>query len=268
MKVGFSEHVFRRRYPDQTPRMLAVAGAYPMAAVADLADDQQFRGTLILDVTSETLRAARWNDQREHVEAAHNWSPQHAMDSLIRAALQQRFTVCQAHLSLARCSRSWWERGKLPTPAPVVSSFSRFSTGQFVASPARQSSDAASHRTGRPVELEPHPHASVQLLRDAQRKLRARGGRLVLVHFPTRVVDRPSAERAQRKRHWLSLQRTTGIDSIHFSDLPGMSQLRVADGQHLNADDAKQFTDALLDAIEAMDLIPSSVADDRARSSR
>jgi hypothetical protein len=234
--------------------MLAIAGTYPLAALRDLGLDESFHGTVVLDATVDSLRVSRIEDQQPYVDHARNSLPHQLVDPLVRGQLQSRYPVFQTHLSLVRVTKSLYDTGELPLKVPVISSISRFSVGDL-----RQNSVDAPTSTTLAVpnaqdtlNRDKVSRESEQLIREANRKIVDRGGRVVLVHFPTTIVDQPAAIRKTHKIRWLAMAQRTEVPAIHFSDLPGVSDLRCVDGQHLNGDDAAQFTAALLDAVEEL----------------
>ena len=73
---GIDMLTVRAMLPGWQPVMLALNGRYPLAALRDLADDDAFRGTVVLDIDSRGL--ARYNHaaQAEYVDYYHGqWSP-------------------------------------------------------------------------------------------------------------------------------------------------------------------------------------------------
>lgn len=73
---GIDLPTVRAMLPGWQPVMLALNGRYPLAALRDLADDDAFRGTVVLDIDSRGL--ARYNHaaQAEYVDYYHGqWSP-------------------------------------------------------------------------------------------------------------------------------------------------------------------------------------------------
>jgi len=161
--------------------------------------------------------------------------------------------------------KALFESGELPPPAPVVSDLARFSIGHFEspsADPPEDREDVQSDSTDEPfrgardsegiASVDLFPEASMKLLRDANQRIVARGGRVVLVHFPTAVIDLRQAEQESQKARWHKTSDETGIPAIHFDDLVGVRDLRCADGQHLNGGDAIRFTAALLDAVDGL----------------
>lgn len=243
LKLGIAREEWQRKLPDTPVRMLAAAGTFPLATLRDLGDDVTFRGGVIVDVTLDSLRKTRVDDQQPYVDFARSAYPHQMLDPIIAGVLQSNATVFQSHLSLDRTLKSLVEAGRLPTPTPVRTEWSRFSKGRFANRDLpRASSDS------RPPRRRTPPRESVTLIRDATRKIQSRGGRVILVHLPTRLAELPDAVRAADAALWHEMANQTGAVAIHFDDLRSIRDLRCPDGQHLDADDAVRFTAAFLDA--------------------
>ena len=87
--------------------------------------------------------------------------------------------------------------------------------------------------------------------RNAER-IRARGGRVILVRFPTSGALWTSVDERfyPRAEYWDVFAARTGMHMLHFQDVPGLAGFDCPDGSHIDAKDRTAFTEALLDALD------------------
>ncbi|HNX26863.1 MAG TPA: hypothetical protein PKK48_05595 [Phycisphaerae bacterium] len=73
-----------------------------------------------------------------------------------------------------------------------------------------------------------------------------RGGRVVLVRFPTSGEHWELDSAAYpREKYWNKIAGLTGAVTIHFKDIQGFESVDCPDTSHLNYDDAEKFTEYL-----------------------
>jgi hypothetical protein len=73
-----------------------------------------------------------------------------------------------------------------------------------------------------------------------------RGGRVVLVRFPTSGEHWELENKVYpRDKYWDNIPSLTGATVIHFKDIPGFENVDCPDSSHLNYDDAEKFTKAI-----------------------
>ena len=78
-------------------------------------------------------------------------------------------------------------------------------------------------------------------------KIRARGGEVVFVRPPSAGDYRPREARLQpREEYWDRLLRDTNSIGVHFEDHPELQGLRIPEWSHLHSEDAPKFTRALI----------------------
>ena len=77
-------------------------------------------------------------------------------------------------------------------------------------------------------------------------KIQQRGGRVILVRFPTdKLIWEIDNQKYPRKLYWDRLAASTAAETIHFMDYPQLSKFSLPDGSHLDYRDAIPFTESL-----------------------
>lgn len=88
--------------------------------------------------------------------------------------------------------------------------------------------------------------ARVAELNSAVRRIQARGGRVVLVRFPSsKGIWRADEIRYPKAEYWDRLAALTDAAAIHFMDHPGLREHDLPDGVHLDQSQTPAFTAAL-----------------------
>src|SRR4029077_14453846 len=78
-------------------------------------------------------------------------------------------------------------------------------------------------------------------------KLRARGGKVVLIRFPvTGELKKLEDQQTPRAQTWDPLVKATGVPGIYFEDYPDLSSFDCPEWSHLSAGDSVEFTRRLV----------------------
>ena len=103
--------------------------------------------------------------------------------------------------------------------------------------------------TARPV-AETERHRRIERFDSVVAGLENRGGRVVLIRFPSSGRLRDLEERYYpRRTYWDVLARSTRAETIHFEDVPSLARFRCAEDSHLDRADSIRFTNALADEL-------------------
>ena len=83
-------------------------------------------------------------------------------------------------------------------------------------------------------------------------EIQSRGGRVAFVRFPTsRSHWSVDEEHYPRERYWDRFAARTSAVAIHFRDDPKLSALALPDSSHLDHGDTPEFTEQLVELLEA-----------------
>jgi hypothetical protein len=247
------------------PVQLSCVGSSPLPVLYDLADDEDFKGKLIVDVTevlfySPTHGASR--NPKKYVEYYHDITPAQRASFMLTKPLESGFVFLDKdHYSLNAMLDKMEIRSRpgvfmfpiFPRDFDRVK-FNRqsYMTPEFVA-------DTHQHNQVRAIwaflgsqrEKPPVSGTAVDSLhhvvKAAVDKIRSRGGDVLFVRTPSSgpfwAVEQKNLP---REKYWDQLLQVTGAPGIHFKDDPNTDHYICPEFSHLTPDDAKDYTRHLI----------------------
>ncbi len=263
IRAAISLNELERRYPDQAIYPLGYIGRAPCAALQDLAENTEFRGTVIVSLSSNWVDCQAGPNQMHDVVARYhgqwNWArkidawasnlvtqslvatdPDHSFRSMFKNAIEPATPVLRAKYEITRQNRQ------------LEMDFSRFSQADLAqmqehsvwAFRGRVATDAGLRRE--------RWSAGLDAFNAAIETITARDGQVILVKLPTSgplvLVEEEAFPRAQ---FWDEMARRIPATAVlHYQDYPAISSFATPDGNHLDFRDAAAFTTALFDALE------------------
>lgn len=266
---GFATAEFYRRFPEYNLRMLAVSGLKPAAALLDLARDPNFCGIVLCDVTWTDFRQVHRDSQQEYVDYYQNqYGAAAELETLFSLWLHEHLVILSPEARPKIILRSL-----LSGRAPPVSGFhitrpdrSRISDYQLRPELVRRKRESeaakyrkkAARRRTRPAPVKAEWLSEVRSFREPVEQIRARGGEVVFVRYPT------SGERLAytslfypRELYWDQIGPQTTARTIYYEDYPELNPGNLADTSHLDKRQSPRFTNGLLDILQHQGILPS-----------
>jgi hypothetical protein len=248
------------------PLMLAKVGTNPRPFVTDLANDPDFRGIFVVGVTEGLFfapdQAPPAFDAIKYLDHYKKRPFTARTDFILSVPIQSALASMNAEdLRLGTLLRKEWLRLPNRANAQLMPEFPPYF--------GRISPDRRYHMWSlceRPGELQDRirqiwlplfqmgppfgGEGLTQLIASVRadvEKIRARGGQVVFVRFPStgqlRDIER---ERWPREAYWDRLIAETGAPGIHFEDYPGLKDFPCPEWSHLSRVDAVTFTRNLI----------------------
>ena len=244
---------------------LACVGSSPAPILRDLANDSNFKGKLIVDVTEEIfLTASTFNDEGpvKRVEYFHKITPtQRAsfqIDRILESAfafLDQEnfsFNALLPHLHLPQ------RTGVFPDVIFPME-FDRTSvhrqsymTPDFLADTSKQNKvkgiwaffekmNPDSPITGKKLD------SIIQLIKTEVDKIQKRGGEVIFVRTPSSgQVWEYEQKNYPRAVYWDKLLAATGCKGIYYKDYPAIAEFECPESSHLSPQQAIVFTNQFI----------------------
>lgn len=253
MMLGFEPSVFHERYPSRTLANVAIQASPPLATLADLADDEDFRGVALVEINERAFQPVYVDAQAPQVRHYHEvFGPARAWDRRLSTFVQWNLVSTNPHVSLLRAALFTNEI----EPIYTVLRPDRSRPADYSLVDTRALSNVRVESWSRRFEEHPPPPPAewLALTDDAERwvaRIHARGGKVAFVRFPTSGALLELEQRIWPKPlYWDAWSARTHAVTIHFLDVPELAGFTCPEHSHLDQRDAPAFTAALLDELE------------------
>jgi hypothetical protein len=241
---------------------LAVVGTSPRKFLTDLAEDERFRGFVLVGVTPG-LFLREGGFRARFLEDARNETPSQWLGQQLGMWLERRLAFLAKEdlplFALLR-HRKMGNRKGVDDPYLDVWKIQNTYEGRqtYLWEKLERDSFLLEHATMAWADgMDERPPASQGAIdsmltanKAAVERIRARGGEVVYVRWPSRAKFLENETRtAPRERVWDPLLRETGATGVHFEDYPELQGYTLPEWSHLAARETPRFTRALVPII-------------------
>lgn len=243
--------------PTSYPIMLALNGRYPLATLRRLSEEDDFRGTVMVDIDARGLSPYNWEAQ----DAANRyfedtWSPNWHLHRSLLNHLQSNFVFMNPRLGAIPFIRALSTDGPLPYVAHDRLTAER--EGSLYFDRTSPEGLAEMFRVGLIEDLTQNPPPAQEqwllaLAPVAQwaARIEERGGKVIFYIPPVSGDQRILSDQAYpRKRYWQRFIDHYGLRGWHFEDNQAMLALPLPDSSHVNHFDKENFTSILIRALQ------------------
>jgi hypothetical protein len=240
---------------------LAIQGSSPVPVLEDLANDKDFKGKLIVDVTEglffSTDVGARW-DPDARIRYYKDRTPAQKASFVLNHALESRFVFLDKQflsLNSELDNLQIPDRPGVYKMPPFPLDFSRVTFHRQTKMTPRFLADTNLQRqvtniwlfTTRQAKMAPGSGDALgnvlQSVKTAVDKIKARGGEVLFVRTPSSGTFWAGEQKGfPRDKYWDRLLATTGCPGIHFTDYPAIAHFVCPEWSHLGPPDAIVFT--------------------------
>ncbi len=246
---------------------LALHGSNPRPALVNLAEDENFKGKLIIDVT-EGLFFGTWEEvgMNKRIKYWKNVTPAQKAGDRINFALESEFTFLDkdlfslnAMLIDLRIPDRKGVRGEVIFPPKfsyVTFDRQEVMTDTFAKDTAMQRWQTDIWTMFGALSDEPGVGGDTlqkvfEEVKTSVEKIKARGGKVIFVRTPSsggywahEPIQFP------REKYYDKLLSITGCKGIHFKDYPDMANFICPEWSHLNKEQSVAYTQALVKVLE------------------
>ena len=253
------------------PVQLSIEGKSPLAVLANLADDRNFKGTVICDFHEVFIYATEGTkNPRMNLSAqdfVKTYTDRNFLTELLPARIDedghklfsQTFVFQMPELRPTNVVH-YLARGQLPPKPQDSGTITR--EGMTISLRGRQLTSDELEKLRKHFEDLTEGCVKNTAISDSLRidigsyvdglvkRIQARGGKVVFVCFPIGGKLWEINERSYPKKdYWDFLASHAAGTWIHFSDYPALSGYNLPDWSHLDADGRSKFTKALTDIL-------------------
>jgi len=249
---------------------LACVGSNPIPVLENLANDEKFKGKLVVDVTEGLFFSTAPGNAKRPVENMKYYkeeTPAQKAGFHINHLLESQF---------AFLNKEWLSLGarlnniRIPERPGVYnfhgfpSDFGRvkfnrqeYMTDKFSADTVLQNKVKAIWSTF--IKMSKDPPASgakldsiLNVVKVAVDKIKARGGQVLFVRTPSSGAFLVGENRGfPREKYWERILSTTNCPGIHFADYPAIAHFICPEASHLSQSDAIVFTKNFIKILSA-----------------
>lgn len=245
------------------PVQLALPGTNPRPLLADIANDSDFAGLVVVGFTPDLYFMERFSYLPQFDDVIRSWRDE-SPSSRAGHRLGLMLSGQLAFLDEAYRLVTLIERIEIPDrkgvrrPYLEVWKLAETTAGRQHRMWPRLQSDERLREHARyvwgPFDGSSQPPEWIERGLEETRKavdtIRARGGEVVFVRAPSDGLYLESEKAAfPRAKTWDRLMRETGSFGIHFEDFPEMRSLDMPEWSHLSRDSATRFTRAYVDVL-------------------
>lgn len=248
---------------------LAIEGNSPLPVLDDLANDKDFKGKLVIDVTEGlvfSLSNFSLEEPREHIAYYKNRTPAQKASFAINHVLESKLVFLDKfNFSIAGLLTQVRLRNRpgvftMPYEFPTNSVCVNFERQNIFTNYFENDTTLQRHVkdiwiffskyddapiTGKPLD------SVLATIKTDTDKIIARGGQVVFVRTPCSGEELANETKSYpRNDYWERLLKTTGCPGIHFQDYPPTDHFVCPENSHLKQSDAVIFTTTLVDVLK------------------
>lgn len=272
MQYGFSIEEFEDQFPDHDVVQLAVRGKNPYAILKDLAEDEEFCGTILIAGSCTDILPRGGANTQHLVSYYYEHSPAEMTDDVMSAYLQSRLTMVGSHVGWKNVLQSVVTSWEMPAPEYAQMDLNR----SFEADYQRRKYPEMPQETRDRIKLKRHEklfkrvqpwpidlwRELTEVLEQQIERIQERGGRVVIIRFPSANGLWKLYETVQPKvTYWDEFAARTSATTLHYVDDPELSRFDCPDWEHIDVTDKRPFTSVLLDRLRAKGVFPGREID-------
>lgn len=244
---------------------LALEGSNPLPILTDIADDEDFRGLLVVGITPPLVLMPGIGSRADALDRYHRESPSQWLGTKLSYLLEPRLAFYNWDFALFTVleRQPWWpDRPGVPFAAPEVRKIENMRRDRQADMWNRVEDDAAFNATVTSTwraiveNLPPPPppeeakkawEAKLEQIAEDVGKIRARGGEVVFIRPPSSGWFREfEREATPRERIWEPILQAADAVGVHFEDDPALSDVKTPEWSHVSSRDKARWTRALV----------------------
>ena len=251
-----------RELGGRTVAMLAVNGKYPLATLRALADDEHFKGLVIVGIDARGMQRKHWDMQQEYLDHyRRRWTLARRVHRSILTWIQERLVISRASFSLTNLVERLITNDGLPRNDHVVVHADRVGLVDY-RHPDLERTHAmrvaglkAYYRDNPPVAADAWL-ADLATVSAWIQRIENRGGQVVFFREPVSDESLQLDEATfPRDQYWDAYARVSPALLIDFRDIPILTTFELPDTSHIDGIDVPRFTTAIAGLLKARGLV-------------
>lgn len=255
-QFGIDMRVLENALPRYRPVMLAINGHYPLAALHDLAEDENFNGVVLCDIDARGFSATYRGMQQPYVDYYHRrWTPSWSVHRRALTLWQRTAVIANPDFGVVRTILRWSGGNTDPWKSYVQFHRNRSGDADFQQIDTASSTKAFADEFKRLLQDNPPPSPDDWLVgladvRSWVEQIQGRGGEVIFYDTPTSGKLREYANTGYPKSlYWDRFAAMIHAPTLSYTEVPALEGAPLADGSHLDFRDKPDYTRALVDAL-------------------
>ena len=247
---------------------LALVGTSPRQLLQDLANDDKFKGKVVVDVTEVLFFSQNpvfHKSANEAIAFYKQQTPSEKFSSRINFALESKFVFLEERRFSLNTLLNDYEIPNRPgvfvvPPFPKGFEWTNFNRQTYMSDAFLADSQLVNRQTNIWKTLimgDPTPPVSGKALQSildevaaAVKRIENRGGRVIFVRTPSSGPMEEGEQKAfPRATYWDALLTTANALGIHYTDYPQTASLICPEWSHLSPKDAVRYTKYLIEQL-------------------
>lgn len=265
MQTDISTATLNHLAPDYSIINLSSSSTCANAVLRDLAEDNNFRGYVVVETTSECLMFGDEPElsQQYYVDYFHKtYNFNVELNRRIATFVQKNLAIVDPYLNLIKVMGDLVVKKQWRKPNYVTTHEDRTRSADYA------KLDIVNHKAIRLQKIKTNynelsPYISTEMLIDkvadidyAVKQIQKRGGKVIFARFP--VSDEHWITDEQyfpRNKYWNNIVPLSSATLVHFKDIEGMNKLQCPDTSHLDVRDTETFTVQLFNQLRRKKII-------------
>lgn len=256
IEFGIDMDALKDALPRYRPVMLAINGHYPLAALRDLAEDENFNGLVLCDIDARGFSAVYRDMQQPYVDYYHQrWTPSWSVHRRVLSHWQSTAVIANPDFGLLPNLLRWTGGGGEPWRSNVHFYRNRSGDADFrqIDTAVLTKAFADGFKSGMQKDPAPTPEHWLVELSDVRRwveQIKERGGEVIFYDTPTSGKLREYADEAFPKSlYWDQFSALIHAPTLSYTEVPALENTPLADGSHLDFRNKFEYTHALVNVL-------------------
>ena len=258
---GVDPTLLSRELGERPVAMLAVNGNYPLAALRALADDEHFKGLVIVGIDARGMQRKHWDMQQDYLDHyRRRWTLARRIHRTLLTELQERLVLVRSAFSAVNIAQRFLNHHGMPLRDHTVVRADRvgfidYHHPDLAWTHAKRVFDLKGYyRDNTPVPPDEWL-ADLAVVSEWIERIERRGGRVLFFREPESDESLTLDEaNFPRDRYWDAYARISPAVMVDFRDVPEFLTFVLPDTSHIDGTDVPRYTAVFANLLKARGL--------------
>ena len=247
MQLDVDPVVFKQEFPNCNFYHLSINGGQAPPVLDLLANDQAFKGKVLVELTANSFYPSTWGRASEWVDLNGRVAPQQLVDRWLRRIIEEKFVTLLPELSMVEIVRGISNGAPLSEPKHVYFKGNRTGVADF--SDTNVDRLHANFVTKGEAIFQQNKneysnwHVQVDAIKVALKKMERKGSEVLFLRFNDGGGFAELFSRYFPKaQYWDQIDTRMDVKTFHYLDYLDLHKFEPRDGLHLESKDTVAYT--------------------------